>query len=78
MARQYVRFAELSGALRSSVRLGLVIRGSGGRGRYLVREDVGAQVLEGQLELLRLAAEDDLDDNGRVERDGHHGRHDGQ
>lgn len=39
---------------------------------------MGSQVLEGQLELLRLAAEQDLDDDGGVERDGDVGRHGGR
>lgn len=41
---------------------------------------MGSKVLQRQLELLRLAVEHDLDDDGRVERDGGGGggRHDGR
>lgn len=37
-----------------------------------------SEVLEWQLELLRLATEQDLDDDGRVQRHGYVGRHGGR
>jgi hypothetical protein len=45
----------------------------------LFRKHVGAEILQWELELLCLAAKEDLDNDGRIQRDRHIGRrHHGQ